>query len=170
DAVLKERGQPGVEDQWLNFVAANMFIGVNADRPYTYPQGAPARQAAAVIVGDKVEVGGTFQSTVREYSVKYVDLPRGKITLKFGGPTSNRLIPTDPHAGRTFWWSDRGDGMDATLTKTIELGSAPDAKLAFWTWYGIEADYDYAYVEVSTDGGSPWTPLKPEASSQPEPP
>src|SRR5207249_1838009 len=169
DAVLKQRGQAGVEEQWLNFVAANSFIGVNADPQYSYPQGAPARQPASVVVGDAVAAGGTFQSTVHKYSVRYVDLPRGKITLKFAGPTSNRLIPTDPHSGRTFWWSDRGDGMDATPTKTIELGSAPDAKLAFWTWYGIEADYDYAYVEVSTDGGSHWTPLKTESSSTTDP-
>ena len=169
DAVLKQRGQPGVEDQWLNFVAANEFINVNADRPYTYPQGAPARQPAAVVVGDAVAAGGTFQSTVHEYSVKYVELPKGKLTLKFGGPTSNRLIPTDPHSGRTFWWSDRGDGMDATLTKSIDLRSVTDPKLAFWTWYGIEVDYDYAYVTVSTDGGSRWTPLRTEASSLTDP-
>ena len=152
DAVLKQRGQLGVEEQWLNFVAANEFIGANADAPYTYPQGAPGRQPAAIVVGDSVAAGGTFQSTVHEYSVKYVDLPKGKLTLKFGGPTSNRLIPTDPHSGRTFWWSDRGDGMDATLTKAIDLRTVTDPKLAFWTWYGIEVDYDYAYVTVSTDG------------------
>ncbi len=169
DAVLKQRGQLGVEEQWLNFVTANEFIGVNADAPYTYPQGAPARQPAAVVVGDKVDAGGTFQSTVHEYSVKYVELPRAKLTLKFGGPTSNRLIPTDPHSGRTFWWSDRGDGMDATLTKAIDLRSVTDPKLAFWTWYGIEVDYDYAYVTVSTDGGAHWTPLKTEASSATDP-
>jgi hypothetical protein len=169
DAVLRQRGQPGVEEQWLNFVAANSFIGVSADRPYTYPQGAPARQPAAVVVGDKVDLGGTFQSTVHEYSVKYVDLPRGKIRVKFSGPTSNRLIPTDPHSGRTFWWSDRGDGMDATMTKTFDLRSATAPKLAFWTWYAIETDYDYAYVTVSTDGGSRWTPLKTEASSTTDP-
>ena len=169
DQVLKQRGQLGVEDQWLNFVAANEFIGVNADAPYRYPQGAPARQPAAVVVGDKVGAGGTFQSTVHEYSVKYVELPKGKLTLKFGGPTSNRLIPTDPHSGRTFWWSDRGDGMDATLTKSIDLRSVSDPKLAFWTWFGIEVDYDYAYVTVSTDGGSHWTPLKTEASSATDP-
>jgi len=169
DAVLKQRGQPGVEEQWINFVAANAFIGVTSGPPWGYPQGAPARQPAAVVVGDKVAIGGTFQSTVHEYSVKYVELPKGKLALTFGGPTSNRLIPTDPHSGRTFWWSDRGDGMDATLTKSIDLRSVTDPKLAFWTWYGIEVDYDYAYVTVSTDGGSHWTPLKTEASNTTDP-
>ncbi|MEK6208383.1 MAG: hypothetical protein AABM32_12155 [Chloroflexota bacterium] len=169
DAVLRQRGQLGVEEQWLNFVAANQFIGTSSDPPYNYPQGAPGRQPAAVVVGDAVAPGGTFQSTVHEYSVKYVDLPRAKLTLKFGGPTSNRLIPTEPHSGRTFWWSDRGDGMDATLTKSIDLRAVTDPKLAFWTWYGIEVDYDYAYVTVSTDGGSHWTPLQTEAASSTDP-
>ena len=169
DTVLKERGQLGMEEQWLNFVAANSFIGTNSDRPYTYPQGAPARQPAAVIVGDAVAAGGTFQSTVHEYSVKYVELPRGKLTLKFGGATTNRLIATEPWSGRTFWWSDRGDGMDSTLTKMVDLRSVTDPKLSFWTWYGIEVDYDYAYVTVSTDGGTRWTPLKTEASSTTDP-
>ena len=44
-----------------------------------------------------------------------------------------------------------------------------DPKLAFWTWYGIEVDYDYAYVTVSTDGGTHWTPLKTESSSATDP-
>src|SRR2546427_3945210 len=169
DAVLKERGQLGVEEQWLNFVAADVFIGQSADRPYTYPQGAPSRNPATVVVGDVVSPGSIFRSTVREYSVKYVELPRGKLTLTFEGPTSTRLIGTDPHSGRSFWWSDRGDGMDSTLTKTIDLRSATDPKLAFWAWFAIEPDYDYAYVTVSTDGGAHWTPLETEASTSTDP-
>ena len=169
DAVLRQRGQPGVEELWANFVAANAFIGQSADRAYTYPQGAPSRQSATVVVGDVVSPGGIFRSTVHEYSVKYVELPRGKISVKFDGQTSNRLIATDPHSGRTFWWSDRGDGMDSTLTKTIDLRTATDPKLAFWAWFTIEADYDYAYVTVSTDGGAHWTPLKTEASTSSDP-
>ncbi len=169
DAVLKERGQLGVEEQWLNFVTANAFVGQSADRPYTYPQGAPSRNPATVVVGDVVSPGSIFRSTVHEYSVKYVELPRGKLTLTFEGQTSNRLIGTDPHSGRTFWWSDRGDGMDSTLTKTIDLRSATDPKLAFWAWFAIEPDYDYAYVTVSTDGGAHWTPLETEASTSTDP-
>ena len=169
DAVLKQRGQPGVEEQWANFVAANAFIGQSADRAFSYPQGAPSRLPATVVVGDVASPGGIFRSTVHEYSVKYVELPRGKITLKFEGQTSNRLISTDAHSGRTFWWSDRGDGMDSTLTRTIDLRSASDPKLAFWAWFTIEADYDYAYVTVSTDGGAHWTPLKTEASTSTDP-
>jgi hypothetical protein len=31
--------------------------------------------------------------------------------------------------------------------------------LVFWTWYNIETDYDYAYVEVSTNGGHSYLPI-----------
>ena len=169
DAVLKQRGQPGVEELYANFVAANAFIGATSDKQYSYPQGAPARQAANVVLGDTVAIGGIFRSTVHEYAVRYVELPRARMQLKFDGSTSNRLIPTDPHSGRAFWWSDKGDGMDSTLTKVIDLRSATNSQLGFWTWFDIEADYDYAYVEVSSDGGGHWTPLRTESSTSADP-
>jgi immune inhibitor A len=169
DAVLKERGQPGVEELYANFVAANAFISMTADKQYSYPQGAPARQPASVVLGDTVAMGGIFRSTVHEYAVRYVELPRARFELKFDGSTSNRLIPTDPHSGRAFWWSDKGDGMDSTLTKTLDLRSATSPQLGFWTWFDIEADYDYGYVEVSSDNGARWTPLRTESSTTADP-
>jgi immune inhibitor A len=169
DAVLKQRGQAGVEELYANFVAANAFIGVATDPQYSYPEAAPARQAATVTIGDAVAVGTSFGSSVHNYAAKYVELPRGTIRLQFEGLTSSRLIPTEPHSGRTFWWSDKGDGMDSSLTKTIDLRSQTNPQLAFWSWFGMEADYDYAYVEVSSDGGAHWTPLKTEASTSTDP-
>ena len=169
DAVLKSRGQPGVEQQYADFVAANALIGTNAESAYAYPQGSPARQAASVVVGDAVAAGGTFRSTVHEYAARYVELPKGAVRLTFDGATTDRLIPTEPHSGKTFWWSDKGDGMDSNLTRTIDLRSATDPKLGFWTWFEMEADYDYGYVEVSTDGGTRWTPLLTESSSTDDP-
>jgi hypothetical protein len=169
DAVLKQRGQLGLEELYANFVAANAFIGVATDRQYSYPEGAPARQPATVTIGDAVAVGGSFRSTVHNYAARYVELPRGQVRLTFDGLTSSRLIPTEPYSGRTFWWSDKGDGMDSSLTKTIDLRSQTNPQLAFWTWFGLEADYDYAYVEVSSDGGARWIPLKTEASTSTDP-
>jgi len=31
-----------------------------------------------------------------------------------------------------------------------------EATLTFWTWYDLEEDWDYAYVEVSADEGQTW--------------
>ena len=169
DAVLKARGLPGVEEQYANFVAANAFIGTKAPALYGYPQGSPARQPASVIVGDSVASGGAFRSTVHEYAARYVELPKSAVHLTFDAATTNRLIPTEPHSGKTFWWSDKGDGMDASLTKQIDLRTVKDPKLGFWTWFEMEADYDYGYVEVSTDGGTKWTPLATESSTTNDP-
>ena len=38
------------------------------------------------------------------------------------------------------------------------------ATLNFWAWYATEPNYDYAYVEVSADGGKTWTALHTQDS------
>src|SRR5207249_126033 len=113
--------------------------------------------------------GAPFKSTVHQYAARYVELPKTAIRLRFDGATSTRLIPTDPHSGRSFWWSDKGDGMDSTLTRDLDLTSAAAPKVSFWTWFEIERDYDYGYVEVSSDGGTHWTPLRTDAASTTDP-
>ncbi|NTU72291.1 MAG: M6 family metalloprotease domain-containing protein [Coriobacteriia bacterium] len=55
---------------------------------------------------------------------------------------------TDPLSG-TFWYSGSGDNLDATLGRDLAV-PADDPTLRFWTWYDIEADYDYGYVQVTT--------------------
>jgi bacillopeptidase F (M6 metalloprotease family) len=67
------------------------------------------------------------------------------------------------------WWSDRVDGLDSTLTRTIDLSTVTKATLSFWSWFDIEMDFDYAYVSVSTDGGQKWTTLKTEATTADDP-
>jgi bacillopeptidase F (M6 metalloprotease family) len=79
--------------------------------------------------------------------------------VHFEGARQTKLLPTDPHSGKAMWWSDRADGLDSTLTRTVDLRGATRPTLSYWTWYEIEKDYDYAYVAVSTDGGARWTTL-----------
>jgi immune inhibitor A len=44
-----------------------------------------------------------------------------------------------------------------------------EATLTFWTWYDIEEDWDYAYVEVSADDGQTWTILKGQHTTDKDP-
>ncbi len=46
----------------------------------------------------------------------------------------------------------------STLAENISVESG-DA-ITFQTWYDIEVDYDYAYVEISTNGGGSWSTLQ----------
>jgi len=52
------------------------------------------------------------------------------------------------------WYSGTGDYLNNTLTRQFDLPSG--AVLSFQTWYSIEKDWDYGYIEVSADGGTTW--------------
>lgn len=43
--------------------------------------------------------------------------------------------------------------------RMLELNVAVGGTLTFWTWYQIEEEWDYGFVEVSTDGGTVWSPI-----------
>jgi hypothetical protein len=80
-----------------------------------------------------------------------------------------KLVPNDPHSGKYFWWSNRGDNSDMTLTRAFDLTGLSQATLKAWLWYDIEQDWDYAYIEVSTDGGQTWDILKGQHTTDSNP-
>ncbi len=82
------------------------------------------------------------------------------VSVNFSGATKARLIGAAPHGGKMMWYSGRGDDSDFTLTREFDLTGQSAATLTFWTWFDIEKDWDYAYVESSTDGGKTWKLLK----------
>jgi hypothetical protein len=47
-----------------------------------------------------------------------------------------------------------------SLTRSFDLSGVGQATLSYWTWYDIESDWDYTYVEVSVDGGKTWEILE----------
>ncbi len=104
----------------------------------------------------------TITATVYPYATDYIEvesLQSGRLRLSFDGSETLPLLPIAPHSGAHFWWSNRGDQADSTLTRALDLRGTERATLRFWMAYEIEADYDYAYVEVSTDGGRSWQML-----------
>ena len=166
DAVLKARGQPGMDEQFADFVAANAMIGASPDPKLAYAN--PKLTAAAPTAQDRVSAGNDLRAAVHEYGTRYVSLPQAPTHLTFTGPTTQRIIPTDAHSGHWMWWSDRGDALDSTLTRTIDLSSVTRATLSFWSWFDVEPDFDYVYVAVSTDGQK-WTTLRTEATTTDDP-
>jgi len=169
DTVLRARGQRGLDELFADFAAANAFIGSTAEARYSYPAGLAARTPAGPTDQDRVTLGNTLTSSTHEYAARYVELPRAVMKVHFEGGRQTKLLPTDPHSGKAMWWSDRADGLDSTLTRTVDLRSATQPMLSYWTWYEIEKDYDYAYVAVSTDGGAHWTTLAAPATTKDDP-
>jgi hypothetical protein len=169
DAVLRARGQRGLEELFADFAAANAFIGTSAEARYSYPAGLSSRTAAGPTDQDRVTLGNTLSSSTHEYATRYVEVPRAAMKIHFEAARQTKLLPTDPHSGKAMWWSDRADGLDSTLTRTVDLRNATRPTLSYWTWYEIEKDYDYGYVAVSTDGGARWTTLAAPATTKDDP-
>lgn len=77
------------------------------------------------------------------------------VTLSFAGSPQDGVLA---HSAPYQWYSSLGNMLQRTLVKQID-GVMPGDTLGFWTWYDIEPDWDYGYVEASTDGGDTWTQL-----------
>ncbi|OQX83552.1 hypothetical protein B6D60_10330 [candidate division KSB1 bacterium 4484_87] len=57
------------------------------------------------------------------------------------------------HTSQSSLYSQMGDNLNNHATMAFPLVVKNGMTLAFWARYNIENDWDYAYVEVSTDGG-----------------
>lgn len=103
--------------------------------------------------------------TVHQYAAEYYAIQpgsrHGTLTINLQGTPSVRIIGNDPYQSAYEWWSNRYDNMDSTLTHSFDLThvKGKHATLQFATWFDLEQNYDYAYVEASTDGQN-WTTLK----------
>jgi immune inhibitor A len=103
---------------------------------------------------EKVNLGPSFHATTREQAA-IVNLPDGTETVPV----------VDPFDGE-YVYSDSANGLNNTVTSPSFVVPA-GVSLAAKANYRIEVGYDYAFVEISTDGGSSWTALETNLSSEP---
>lgn len=74
-------------------------------------------------------------------------------------PDEGVEIPNEAGTG-TGWWSNSGDLMDNRVYRGFDLITATvPVTFSFDAYWDIEEDWDYGFVEVSTDGGMTWTTL-----------
>lgn len=110
------------------------------------------------------------QTTVYQFGADFIEiLGEGDVTGEFTGSTRVKVIDNEAHSGQFQWYSHRGDDTNTRLTRAFDLSEVETATLNYWTWYDIEADWDFGYVEVSTDGGQNWTILQAPGSSTENP-
>jgi immune inhibitor A len=157
DAVLADTGTPQqpFRELFADWVLANYLDDTElADGRYGYADLQIERpKYAAYYTNYPVE----RQATVQQYAADYILLRgNGTFAIDFSGSQVASLVGTGPHSGEYMWWSNRGDEGDATLTRAFDLSDLGQATLQAWMWYDLESDYDYAYVEISTDGGQTW--------------
>ena len=133
--------------------------------PYSYPA-SQVRVADIRTIAEPVQ----FRDEVPQYGSKYYEIvPRGPALLRFEGNTETPLIPPPSAGGDQCWWSNRGDSIDTTLTAEVALPDQDSLAMTYSLWYSIEEGWDYAYIEVSTDGGETWDVLEGNLSSAVDP-
>ncbi len=124
-----------------------------ADGRFTYHNYPSAPQPSATESIFNCE-GQTYTRDVQQYGTDYISIMCDEnITLNFEGSTQVGVLPVDPYSGRYSFWSNKGDESDMTLTQLFDFSqhSGP-LTLTYWTWYDIEKDWDYLYLEASRDG------------------
>lgn len=120
-------------------------------------------------VGDE----GT-RASLPQYGIDYVEVKdaEGHVTVHFEGDGVTQLLPTEVPEGRC-WWSNRGDNTSSTLTRELRVpATGPNGEepsLTFDLWYDIEEDWDYLYVQISTDDGLTWEALPAEGTTDANP-
>lgn len=95
--------------------------------------------------------------TVHQYGVDYFKFAcPGSYTLTFHGSEYTRLFPPSAHSMSYVYWSNSADNSDTMLTRAFDLSDTKAPYLSYFTWYDLETNRDYVYVQVSSDGGNTW--------------
>jgi len=96
-------------------------------------------------------------SIVHQHGTDYIELHGARpLTFRFTGSAQVSLVDAAAYSGQYMWWANRSDDSNTTLTRAFDLSGVSEATLEFWAWYDIEEDWDYTYVEASSDGGETW--------------
>lgn len=175
DDVLRQHGSPDrfldVLRKWLvaNFIADPSIDGGQYGYPSIHLPGVTPEQVIEAYPFSQV-------GQVSQYGGEYYDLSgrgekSGALSIQFSGSPTVRLVGNDPLDAQGEWWGNRADNMDSTLTRSFDLAGLQGQRvtLQFATWFDLEEDHDYAYVEVSTDHGLHWTIVKGRFTSDRNP-
>jgi hypothetical protein len=167
DAVLADHGYTEqFDDIYADFVVANYLQNPQTGTGnWGYTDFTPGSVTPAV---EYVDSPVEKQDTVHQYGADYIEInAQGTTNIEFTGVTQVQVIGNNAHSGNYQWYSHRGDDTNTRLTGIFDLSDVRSATLNYWTWYDIEKDWDYGYVEASTDGGQSWTILEtPHTSTE----
>lgn len=83
-------------------------------------------------------------------------LPDKDVTFEYGKPCAG--------CGDRFWFSGSADNLDNTASLPLEEALPADTPLTAKVRYDIEKAWDYAFLEVSADGGKTWESVETSES------
>ena len=141
-------------DVFRDWVVANLLD--EAEGVYSYSD----LNVRARVTAD-IDQPTRMDSQIPQYAVEYVELSSfdGPLRIRFSAPAVTGLLPTTVDS-RGCWWSNSGDSINSTLSRAVNLTGVSQATLEYQVWYSTEESWDYAYLEVSVDGGKTWDILE----------
>ncbi|MDQ0974335.1 immune inhibitor A [Neobacillus niacini] len=107
--------------------------------------------AGTTVLLDEAVTKGTNNDAVR------VDLP------------DKETVINTPASGKYEYYGGKGDELDNSMSTTVDLTNAANAVLNFKAWYDIEADWDYASIQVKEAGSNEWTAIKGNITTATDP-
>lgn len=153
----------GFLDLYADWLVANV---VNAS---SLPYGYDALNSRAA-VRRTLRSPGSYDGSSPQLAPFYVELrPDGPWSVAFTPNPATPLLPVPAHSGGACWWSNRGESINSTLTRPVDLTAATSATLEFHAWWDIEEHWDHAHVAVSDDDGATWTVMDGELASTDNP-
>lgn len=182
DVLAKHGSKDDFNAVFAKFAIANLLNDPNvAGGIYAYPSipGEKAHPQALVSTYPYGDGTASAPATVQQYGTEYYDLKppsngaaSTSLSINFTGAPETRIVNNQPYGGAANeWWSNTGNNMDSTLTHVFDLSAlaGKPVTLTFKAWYDLEPSFDYAYVDVSTDGGQNWTTLPTTTSCEANP-
>jgi len=152
DSALAEQGfDVTADDVFADWLIAN-YLSTD-EGPYSYES-----HSIPPVKNIYKRAPDALTGSVRAFGADYVvtSSGSGKMTVSFTGQPETSLLNMSPYSGNTCWWTNHGDSIDSTLTRTLDLSSVNSATLKYWVNYDIEEFWDYTYLMVSTDDGETW--------------
>lgn len=160
------------DDLFMDWAVTNYLQdGSVGDGRYAYKAYTNAPQTHDT---NTINCATTLGGKVHQYGVNYIHIQNnaGLTKLHFEGDTETTLLPAEANAtsGKYAFWSNKGDESDMTLTHDFDFSSiSGPLSFQYKAWYDLEKDYDYTFVEASTDGGKTWTILKTPSGTDSNP-
>ncbi len=154
DNVLESLGEPGVDQFFADWVVANLtgdYSELDIDLE--------SLGYETLYSFDSL----TLESDVHQYAADYTDISSvdgDTLTLTVETPEEVGVIPVAAPSGENLWYSNRADMSNTRLTRAFDLTGVTSAAIEYKVWFHFEADWDFGYLMVSTDGGATWTPLE----------
>jgi hypothetical protein len=147
-----------VDDVFADWVATNFINdGRVGDGRYVYKNypNVPTVASTETISDCPADSGNT---DVSQYGADYITiLCPGDHTMTIQGVNSVGILPENPYSGSYAFWSNKGDESDMMLTRDFDFtNTSGSIEMNYMTWYDLEKDYDFVYLEASTDG-TDWT-------------